>query len=228
MLPGRCQPDVGIQGGEQPWLRGAGGPVVLAVTGPVVLTGFWWFTSWFLLAGPVPGRRRHGRVLAGHGGSVLNGRECVPRRADDWRSRSARMPKRHAGSGPFVTLRVGEHPDGTTERRESRRHCKHMFAAPRHAAPRGGRRKIAAAGSACCSWPARCLPGSARSFPPPHLAWVTRRSSQPCDASGGRPFGARDGGFGMIHVARQPAALAELPAVCVIAKLPSASAGPRS
>ena len=152
-----------LAGWAGPGLRGAGGPVVPAVTGPVVLTGFWWFTSWFLLAGPVPGRRRHGRVLAGHRGSVLKGRECVPRHADDWRSRCARMPKRHAGSGPFVTLRVGEHPDGTTERRESRRHRKHMFAAPRHAAPRGGRRKIATAGSACCSRAARFLPGSARS-----------------------------------------------------------------
>ena len=66
-----------LAGWAGPGLRGAGGPVLLAVIGLVVLTGFWWFTIWFLLAGriswrdAVPGRRRHGRVLAGHGGSVL-------------------------------------------------------------------------------------------------------------------------------------------------------------
>ena len=66
-----------LAGWAGPALRGAGGPVLLAVIGLVVLTGFWWFTIWFLLArtdllaGRVPGRRRHGRVLAGHGGSVL-------------------------------------------------------------------------------------------------------------------------------------------------------------
>jgi membrane protein len=31
--------------------------VLLAVTGLVVLTGFWWFTMWFLLAGRIPWRR---------------------------------------------------------------------------------------------------------------------------------------------------------------------------
>jgi membrane protein len=34
-----------------PGLRAAGGPVLLAVIGLVVFTGFWWFTMWFLLAG---------------------------------------------------------------------------------------------------------------------------------------------------------------------------------
>jgi len=37
-------------------LRGAAGPVLLAVIGLVVLTGFWWFTMWFLLAGRVSWR----------------------------------------------------------------------------------------------------------------------------------------------------------------------------
>ena len=39
-----------------PGLRGAGGPVLFGVTGLVVLTGFWWFTSWFLLAGRISWR----------------------------------------------------------------------------------------------------------------------------------------------------------------------------
>ncbi|MGO8890795.1 MAG: hypothetical protein ACLQB1_14050 [Streptosporangiaceae bacterium] len=33
--------------------RLAGGPALLAVTGLVALTGFWWFTIWFLLAGRI-------------------------------------------------------------------------------------------------------------------------------------------------------------------------------
>ena len=33
-----------------------GGPVLLAVVGLVVLTGFWWFTIWFLLAGRISWR----------------------------------------------------------------------------------------------------------------------------------------------------------------------------
>ena len=45
-----------LAGWAGPWLRGAGGPVLLAVTGLVVLTGFWWFTSWFLLAGRISWR----------------------------------------------------------------------------------------------------------------------------------------------------------------------------
>jgi membrane protein len=36
-----------------PGLAGVGGPVLLGVIGLVVLTGFWWFTMWFLLAGRV-------------------------------------------------------------------------------------------------------------------------------------------------------------------------------
>ena len=44
-----------LAGWAGPALRGAGGPVLLAVIGLVVLTGFWWFTSWFLLAGGSPG-----------------------------------------------------------------------------------------------------------------------------------------------------------------------------
>lgn len=39
-----------------PGLRNAGGPVLLAVIGLVVFTGFWWFTMWFLLAGRVAWR----------------------------------------------------------------------------------------------------------------------------------------------------------------------------
>ena len=39
-----------------PGLRSAGGPVLLAVTGLAVFTGFWWFTMWFLLAGRIAWR----------------------------------------------------------------------------------------------------------------------------------------------------------------------------
>ena len=46
VTPQRDRPLVGWAG---PWLRSAGGPVLLGVLGLVVLTGFWWFTSWFLL-----------------------------------------------------------------------------------------------------------------------------------------------------------------------------------
>ena len=45
-------------------LRGAGGPVLLAVIGLVVLTGFWWFTMWFLLAGRVPWRALFSSAVA--------------------------------------------------------------------------------------------------------------------------------------------------------------------
>jgi membrane protein len=45
-----------LAGWAGPALRGAGGPVLLAVTGLVVLTGFWWFTMWFLLAGRISWR----------------------------------------------------------------------------------------------------------------------------------------------------------------------------
>ena len=45
-----------LAGWAGPALRGAGGPVLLGVTGLVVLTGFWWFTSWFLLAGRISWR----------------------------------------------------------------------------------------------------------------------------------------------------------------------------
>lgn len=43
-----------LAGWAGPRLSGAVGPVLLAVIGLVVLTGFWWFTMWFLLAGRVP------------------------------------------------------------------------------------------------------------------------------------------------------------------------------
>jgi membrane protein len=43
-----------LAGWAGPHLSGAVGPVLLAVIGLVVLTGFWWFTMWFLLAGRVP------------------------------------------------------------------------------------------------------------------------------------------------------------------------------
>ena len=43
-------------GGAGPPLRGALGPVLLGVIGLVVLTGFWWFTMWFLLAGRISWR----------------------------------------------------------------------------------------------------------------------------------------------------------------------------
>jgi membrane protein len=45
--------------GVRDMLRGlssAGGPVLLAVIGLVVFTGFWWFTIWFLLAGRISWR----------------------------------------------------------------------------------------------------------------------------------------------------------------------------
>ncbi len=45
-----------LAGWAGPALRGAGGPVLLAVIGLVVLTGFWWFTMWFLLAGRISWR----------------------------------------------------------------------------------------------------------------------------------------------------------------------------
>ena len=48
-----CAALAGLAG---PGLLGAGGPVLLAVIGLVVLTGFWWFTMWFLLAGRVSWR----------------------------------------------------------------------------------------------------------------------------------------------------------------------------
>jgi membrane protein len=40
-----------------PKLRDVGGPVLIAVTALVVLTGFWWFTMWLLLAGRISWRR---------------------------------------------------------------------------------------------------------------------------------------------------------------------------
>jgi hypothetical protein len=45
-----------LAGWAGPWLRGAGGPVLLGVIGLVVLTGFWWFTIWFLLGGRISWR----------------------------------------------------------------------------------------------------------------------------------------------------------------------------
>jgi len=45
-----------LAGWAGPGLRGAGGPVLLAVIGLVVLTGFWWFTIWFLLTGRISWR----------------------------------------------------------------------------------------------------------------------------------------------------------------------------
>ena len=45
-----------LAGWAGPGLRGAGGPVLLAVIGLVVFTGFWWFTIWFLLAGRISWR----------------------------------------------------------------------------------------------------------------------------------------------------------------------------
>jgi membrane protein len=45
-----------LAGWAGPWLRGAGGPVLLGIIGLVVLTGFWWFTIWFLLGGRISWR----------------------------------------------------------------------------------------------------------------------------------------------------------------------------
>jgi membrane protein len=45
-----------LAGWAGPGLRDAGGPVLLGVLGLVVLTAFWWFTMWFLLAGRVSWR----------------------------------------------------------------------------------------------------------------------------------------------------------------------------
>lgn len=42
-----------LAGWAGPGLRSAGGPVLLAVIGLAVFTGFWWFTIWFLLAGRI-------------------------------------------------------------------------------------------------------------------------------------------------------------------------------
>ena len=47
-----------------PWLRDNGGPVLLAVTGLVALTAFWWFTMWFLLAGRISWRDLFPSALA--------------------------------------------------------------------------------------------------------------------------------------------------------------------
>ena len=53
-----------LAGWAGPWLRGAGGPVLLAVTGLAVLTGFWWFTMWFLLAGRISWRNLFPAAIA--------------------------------------------------------------------------------------------------------------------------------------------------------------------
>ena len=45
-----------LAGWAGPGLRGAGGPVLLAVIGLAVFTGFWWFTIRFLLAGRISWR----------------------------------------------------------------------------------------------------------------------------------------------------------------------------
>jgi membrane protein len=42
-----------LSGLAGPRLHSSAGPVVLALIGLVVFTGFWWFTMWFLLAGRV-------------------------------------------------------------------------------------------------------------------------------------------------------------------------------
>jgi membrane protein len=39
-----------------PWVR-AGGPLLYGVVSPVVFTGFWWFSMWFLLGGRITWRR---------------------------------------------------------------------------------------------------------------------------------------------------------------------------
>jgi membrane protein len=45
-----------LAGWAGPGLHDAGGPVLLGVVGLVVLTAFWWFTMWFLLAGRISWR----------------------------------------------------------------------------------------------------------------------------------------------------------------------------
>ena len=45
-----------LAGWAGPALRGAGGPVLLGVIGLLVLTGFWWFTIWFLLGSRISWR----------------------------------------------------------------------------------------------------------------------------------------------------------------------------
>lgn len=45
-----------VSGLAGPWVRDGAGPVLLAVIGLVVFTGFWWFTMWFLLAGRISWR----------------------------------------------------------------------------------------------------------------------------------------------------------------------------
>ena len=66
-----------LAGWAGPGLRGAGGPVLLAVTRPggahrvLVVHDLVPAGGADLLAGPVPGRRGHRRVLGGHGGGLL-------------------------------------------------------------------------------------------------------------------------------------------------------------
>ena len=57
-------------------VRGAGGPVLLFAVGVVVLTAFWWFTMWLLLAGRIWPRWR-GRRVAGQPRSWPTGRRDV-------------------------------------------------------------------------------------------------------------------------------------------------------
>jgi membrane protein len=45
-----------LAGWAGPGLHEAAGPVLLGLVGLVVLTAFWWFTMWFLLAGRIPWR----------------------------------------------------------------------------------------------------------------------------------------------------------------------------
>jgi len=48
-----------LAGWIQPWLHGAGGPLLVGVVALVSATGFWWFSMWLLLGG----RRRWGELL---------------------------------------------------------------------------------------------------------------------------------------------------------------------
>ena len=53
-----------LAGWAGPLVHDAGGPVLLAILGLAVLTGFWWFTVWFLLAGRMSWRELFPAALA--------------------------------------------------------------------------------------------------------------------------------------------------------------------
>ncbi len=71
-----------------PGLRGAGGPVLLGVIVLVALTGFWWFTMWFVLAGRIGQDTVRWRAPARRAAAGVRGR---------WRRLT--IPRRSGGGG---------------------------------------------------------------------------------------------------------------------------------